>query len=209
MAAFSALALAFASLALWHNAWHAQDWMTATHAQVFQAHQWWRAWTTLLAHANMGHLSSNSLLFFILGIFLYEYFGFWIFPLGAFAVGGVMNLLVLWTMPPDVTLLGASGVVFWMGGFWLTLYAFLERGHTVGERSLRVIGVALALFMPAETFDPGISYLSHLLGFVLGLLSGLFYFYSFRQRLQAAEVIESVIEPEEFEHDQSEPGQPD
>ena len=97
-------------------------------------------------------------------------------------------------MPPTIQLIGASGIVFWMGGFWLVLYYFLDTRRSLAQRTFRSIGVGLLLFMPAEAFDAGVSYQTHFVGFSLGVLCGLIYYWLKRSRFRSAEVIETVIE---------------
>lgn len=172
--------------------------MTASHDMIFKDHQWWRAWTTLFAHADEKHLLSNVFLFSILGYFLNGYFGVLIFPIMAFLFGGLTNLIVLHSAPAEMQLIGVSGVVFWMGGAWLALYFALERRKSLLQRSLRAVGVGLLLFMPAEAFDPSISYKTHFVGFVLGVLFGFFYFLIRRSYFRSAEIYEELADPENF-----------
>jgi rhomboid protease GluP len=175
--------------------WHA--WMSATGEQVFVQHQWWRAWTTLFVHGDLRHLLSNVFMFYVLGIFLFGYFGGFVFPLLAFVSGGFINLIVLHGMPNDIALIGASGVVYWMAGFWLTLYFLIDGRRTLMARAVRALGVALGVFMPTETFDPGVSYMSHLWGFLLGIGLALLYYFFRRREFAAAEVRELVPDEEE------------
>lgn len=169
-------------------------WMTATPQAIFEHHEYWRLWTTLFAHADLAHLLSNSLLFVILGYFLSGYFGPWLFPLAALAFGGLTNAIVLTHYPAQVALLGSSGVVYWMGGVWLSLYFAIDKRRTYFQRGLRITGVALGLFMPASSFDPSISYGAHLGGFVLGLIYGMIYYFAHRAIFTQALVTEQVIE---------------
>jgi rhomboid protease GluP len=177
-----------------------QDWggstslMAASFENVFGAHEYWRAWSTLLVHADPKHLLSNLFLFFILSSFLVGYFGFFVFPVTAFFFGGITNLIVLKQMPKNIHLIGASGIVFWMGGAWLTLYFLLDTQRTISQRALRAVGVALILFVPAEAFDPQISYLSHLVGFSLGVLWAVIYYFWNREKFLASEIKEIVQE---------------
>jgi membrane associated rhomboid family serine protease len=146
----------------------------------------------------MGHLLGNSLLFTVLGYFLAGYFGWRMFPLAAFAIGGLVNAISIFLYPPDVQLIGASGVVTWMGGTWLALYFLLNRQKTMGQRAMRATGVALMLFAPAETLDTTahISHQTHLIGFILGVIYGFYYFWRHRTELRSAEVIEEVVDAE-------------
>lgn len=191
------LLVVLGAMIAWSGHWQANQWMAATRTLVLEKHNWWRAWTALVVHADPKHLLSNSFLFFILGTFLFGYFGTWAFPVLPFVFGGLTNFFVLSRMSPDVQLMGVSGVVFWMGGFWLVLYLMIDRRRTWAQRSLRAGGVALGIFMPTEAFDPGISYLSHLIGFVSGVTVGFVYYAINRQRFRAAEVIETVMEEDE------------
>ena len=188
------LALFFGSWIFWADLGGAMDKMPVSHAEIFQGHEYYRLWTALFAHADLAHLFSNSILFFILGLSLSGYFGLGVFPAAAFVWGGLINLFSVWTYPPDVHLLGASGVVFWMGGAWLTLSFLLDRTRTQGARLLRSAGVSLALFMPAETFDPAISYRTHLIGFLLGVAWAGSYFIRHKKMLRQAERSEIVVE---------------
>ncbi|MBC7464442.1 MAG: hypothetical protein H7256_00490, partial [Bdellovibrio sp.] len=76
---------------------------------VFEKHNYWRAWTTLLAHADSEHLISNAFLFIPLTFLLYGYYGAMLFPATGLVIGGFVNLIVLKTMPLTTSLLGISG----------------------------------------------------------------------------------------------------
>jgi len=184
----------FGALVCCGDTWGAESWMPATRGQVWGAHQWWRAWTTLFVHADAHHLLANCVLFFILGMFVFGYFGAVVFPFLALAVGGVANLYVLSGMRNETQLIGMSGVVFWLGGFWLLLYFLIDRRRSLGARAMRAGGVALGLFMPAEAFDPSISYQTHLTGFVLGLACALIFYVFNRDKIRRAEIKEVVVE---------------
>lgn len=199
--AWSVVLLLVGSVMYWQNFHGAADWMPASYQNVFNNGQWWRLWTTLFSHGDVGHLLSNSLLFSIFGYFLIGYFGPWMFPVAAFAFGGLTNAIVLTGYPPQVNLIGVSGVVYWMGGVWLVLYFLLDQQRTRLQRSLRSIGVALSVFMPTTAFDPQVSYQAHFVGFLLGLAFGAIYYFIFRSRFKKALVVETVYEevPAPFE----------
>lgn len=175
------------------------EWMSATPGQVFGQNQIWRIWTTLFAHGDEKHLLSNSFYIFILATFLTGYFGKLTFPIAALVGGGVTNLITLMFMKDSVQLIGASGMVFWMGGVWLTLYFLLDRRRSVFQRTLRSLGVALLMFFPSEAFDPTVSYRAHFVGFVLGVGWGLVVFYSRKAEFRKAEVVQVILE-EDLSH---------
>lgn len=172
-----------------------ESWTIASKDLVFHQHQYWRLWTAAVTHSGLGHLLSNSFLFFILGYFLRGYFGLLMFPGLALLLGGVINGLAIATYPAQQQLLGASGIVYWMGGVWLVLYLLIDRRRSWGSRWLRVFGVALMLFLPSEAFDPSISYRTHFIGFGIGVLTGLIYFALHARELRSGEIVE-LIPPE-------------
>lgn len=156
---------------------------------IFQDQEYWRLWSAIFVHGDGGHLLSNSLFLLIFGALLYGSFGSWVYPMAAFFFGGLINWATVASMPPDVRLIGASGVVYWMGGAWLALYLGIHRIRPFGPRLLRACGVAAALFLPTEAFNPTVSYPAHAYGFIFGVLFGGVYFFLNRARFRAAEVI--------------------
>lgn len=188
-ALFSVLALLVASVVYWADLFHAGTWMTAIPQKVFDDHQYWRLWTALFAHVDLEHLLSNSVLFFAFGYVLNGYFGGWVFPGLPLLFGGLLNFFVLKTMPPTTALLGVSGVVYWVGAAWLTLYVCLDVRTPIARRLIKGIGVALILFIP-ETFHPSTSYLSHFLGFSFGVVWALGYYLYHRRRFLSFVVTE-------------------
>ena len=168
--------------------------MLASPESVFTQHEFWRPWTTLFAHANEKHLFSNLVFFSFFGVFLSGYFGLFLFPFLGFLVGGLVNFIVLANMPAEAHLLGASGVVFWMGGAWLSLYMLIDLKRSLYQRALRGLGVALAVFMPSETFDPQVSYSSHFYGFILGVLCGVLFYVANRKKFARAVKTQLIIE---------------
>ncbi|MEO0336539.1 MAG: rhomboid family intramembrane serine protease, partial [Pseudomonadota bacterium] len=131
--------------------------------------------TATLIHADFGHLLSNSYMLLIFSYFVYGYFGSIAFPFGSFILAGLVNVLTVLTMPPETGLLGASGLVYLLGGFWLTSYFFIQRQHTLLPRLIRVLGIALMVFFPT-TFVPTTSYMAHAIGFAVGSVFAVTFF---------------------------------
>lgn len=165
----------------------------ATWSSVFEKHQYYQLWTSLFVHADSSHTLSNLILFVPLLYLLSAYFGNWLWPFFALFIGGAINAIVLQTLPPDVALIGISGVDNWLGAVWLTLFFLIDRRENRRRRFAVVLFVTFVLFVP-DTYKPGISYLSHFIGYVLGVLSGLLFFYWRKDQFQKAEVFEIVIE---------------
>lgn len=197
VAAIASLFIAFITILEWNNNFGLSGYMETSRQLVYGKGEIWRLWTAAVIHSDLRHLLSNLFMFFILGWFLFGYFGALIFPLSAFVAGGVLNALILLTYDPYVTLIGASGIVFYLGGVWLVLYFFIQRQKTLFQRILRSGGVGLALFMPSEAFDPSISYRTHFLGLFVGALVGTLYFAINKNKFRAAEVREYIVEAAE------------
>lgn len=192
---FSAFTLFFLALYYLKNTFGLQEWMPASYSLVFNEHQYWRLWSTLFAHADIGHLMNNALLYIPLTYILCAYFPFWFFPLLGLVQGGLINYIVLQNMPPDSYLIGISGVVYWMGGAWLTLFVLIDKRKNIRYRLANVIFLLLMLFVP-ETYSPHISYLSHFIGFLLGSISAITLYIINRRQFIAAEVYEYVFDDE-------------
>jgi rhomboid protease GluP len=132
----------------------------------------------------------------IFSYFVYGYFGFTVFPFVSFLVAAVVNAFAIMSYAPDMQLLGASGLVYVLGGFWLTMYFFIQRQYSTVNRFMRVTGIALMIFWPTS-FAPTTSYRTHALGFVAGIIMAGFYFYKNRQAVRSYEVYKvSYVESE-------------
>jgi rhomboid protease GluP len=168
-------------------------WYPASGTSVFIEHQYWRVVTALFAHGDLGHLLSNCLLYLPLTFLMAGYFSLWFFPISAWFVGAVINILVLTTLPPEVKLMGMSGVVYWMGAAWLTLFMLIDRRRSLRFRFAVAIFVTAMLFMP-EKYQASVSYLSHFLGFIFGTLSATIYYFFNREKFLATEITVPVID---------------
>lgn len=148
------------------------DFLWASGEAVFERHQYWRLFTALFTHADLGHLLSNLPLFIAFGWFLRTYFGFLAFPIAAFVVGALANLATLYFYPPTTRLIGASGVVYGLLGLWLTFYMRYEVAYSFRMRLFRVAGFSMIFLLPT-TYSPTTSYLAHGFGFLFGILFAL------------------------------------
>lgn len=174
------------------------DWLSPKDLSVsydlaFSQHKYWKLWTAIFAHADMGHLLGNALLFVPFALLLTGYFNLTLFPLMGLLMGGVINALALTTMFPLTQLMGISGVVNWMGAVWLTLFFLVDKRTNWRRRFSVALFSSLVLFAPQE-FKPDVSYVSHVIGFILGIGSGIVYYALHRKEFLAAEVYETILE---------------
>ncbi len=166
----------------------------STRELVFAKGEYWRLISSLFLHGDIAHLLGNFIFFLIFGTLLYNYFGSLVFPIASVLGGLLTNIITLNTMAPNQGLLGASGIVYFMVAVWIGLYMALERRHSRGRRLIRALGVILVQFVP-HTYEPQVSYLSHFVGFTLGILFSMIYFWIMKDKLLSHEVWEEISLP--------------
>jgi membrane associated rhomboid family serine protease len=178
------------SFVYWQNSFGLSDYLIAGRDDVIAHQQYWRVFTSILIHHDVNHFLSNAMGLFLFSYLLFGYFGAFVYPVASFVLGAVVNLLSLITYPPGTQLLGASGVVYLMSSFWLVLFVLIERRFSLTKRLLRSIGFALVMLL-SSSFDPAVSYRTHLIGFLIGLGFGVGYFLQAKQRIRASEIFDS------------------
>lgn len=162
--------------------------LPASPEQVLKQGQYWRLFTSMFIHGDLKHLFSNAIGVVGLGYLLYGYFGFKVYPCMTLLFGAVVTTISLATYPPNTNLLGASGVVYFMAAFWLTLYVCLERRFSAGKRLLRATGFMLIFLVPTG-FNPQTSYRTHAIGFCVGVIAAVLYFFPNKERFRREEEI--------------------
>jgi rhomboid protease GluP len=134
----------------------------------------------------------------ILSYFVFGYFRWTVYPFTALLFAGLTNALTLYSMPESTYLIGASGMVYWLAGFWLTLFIFIERQHSLTQRIVRSLGVALMTLFPS-TLEAQVSYKAHGIGFLLGLLFAIAYFTIHKASLRSSEEWKIIFDEEDLE----------
>lgn len=189
IAAAIAMVILFVTILVWRDSPGLMRLSAAVPSRVLEEHEYWRLFSAMAVHSDWKHLFSNLPFVVFFGYLLYGYFGFGVYPLGVVVLGALTNYLSLLTYPPEVHLVGASGMTHVMGGFWLTAYILVERSLPLKKRVLRSLGVALILFLPSAV-QPEISYRAHAIGLVLGIVAAAVFFQRYKRRIRAAEVLE-------------------
>lgn len=188
VAAVSFLVIMGFSLIFWSNYAELAPQLPASGEQVLNQGQYWRLFTSIFVHADLQHLLSNAIGIVGLGYLLFGYFGFMVYPCMTLVLGAVITMMSLATYPPNTNLLGASGVVYFMAGFWLTLYVCLERRFSVSKRVLRATGFILIFLIPTS-FNPETSYRTHAIGFGVGVIIAIVHFALNKTRFRQAEKV--------------------
>jgi rhomboid protease GluP len=182
------MVLVFISMLCWHDPRFFQL-LSASRHQILVGLEYWRLLTTIAVHADLSHLAVNAGLVVFFGYLLYGYFGFWIYPVAMLILASLTTLLSLLTYPPQVVLIGASGLVYLMVSFWLIMYSFIERTLPLKRRLLRVIGITLIVFVPT-TVQPEVSYRTHAIASGVGIIAAIAYFRLGKKQFRSLEVIE-------------------
>ncbi len=180
-----------------NDVFHLRQLMPASFETVVLKKEYYRLWSALFAHGDLEHILSNLFLFIPFAYLLAHYFSLWLFPLIGFLLGGLINLIVVHYLGGGNTIIGVSGVVYWMGATWMTLSFFIDRRETILARLIKLSGVSLVLFFPT-TFLPEVSYFSHFLGYIFGIVTGAVVFFVFKKRFLAAEVVHEVDEDRDY-----------
>ena len=137
------------------------------------AGQWWRLFTAVWLHADIGHLAANaSIGLMLLGLVMGRY-GTGIGLLAAYLAGVGGNLMAWLLWPSPHLSLGASGMVMGCLGL-LTVQSFSFPGRNPKTLKL-LIGAILAGTMLFILFglSPETDFVAHLGGFLAGLILGI------------------------------------
>jgi rhomboid protease GluP len=193
---WSVLAL-FSCLLMSHVYWNFNpglgEMLAASPNKVFRDGQYWRLFTSTFIHADMSHLLANSYMLAVMGYFVNYHYGAKAYPIFGFIAGIFINLIVISDFSGNNTLVGASGVVYYLWGFWLVLYIFIQRHVSLNRRFMKVTAVGIFVLAPAE-FKPQVSYYAHAVGLVLGVISGFAYYLKNRSKYHSYEIWEDVVE---------------
>lgn len=135
--------------------------------------EWWRVFTALTLHGDLGHLVANLFFGSFFGLFAGQYLGSgvaWAMILLAAGVGNALDLMLL---PPTHRAIGASTAVFAALGLLAALMwrAEARRTSTWARRFAPLIGAAVLLAY-IGTGDAQTDAVAHLTGFVAGIFAG-------------------------------------
>ena len=186
MALGSVAVLFVASLVYWSDFGGLASLLPASRESVYFRGEYWRLATSILVHADFQHFLANGVVFGVLAFLVYGYYGASVYPGLTLLLGAIVTGLALRTYPAQTWLVGASGVVYLMAGFWLALYLMLERRVSIGKRVVRAFGFGVIVLVPTA-FEPAVSYRTHLIGFLVGIAFAIAYFAKHKERFRAAE----------------------
>lgn len=160
--------------------------LPASGEAVFERGETWRLLTALAAHADPIHLLSNAVFLTWLIYLSYGAFGASLFPWSAVPLSAVALAVTLEGYPPNIRVVGASGMLYLLAGAWLMLYVLVERRLSVLKRIVRVVGFFLIVLVPTS-IRPEVSYRAHAIGLLFGICLGLAYFLARRDTIRQGE----------------------
>jgi membrane associated rhomboid family serine protease len=134
--------------------------------------EWWRLFTAIFLHADLGHFAMNaSLGLFLLGLTMGN-FGTGLGLLAAYLAGAGGNVATWLIYYNGHLSLGASGMVMGCVGL-LAAQAIFSGRHGPHNWKIAVAGIAAgAMLFASLGLSPGSDVLAHLGGFVSGILLG-------------------------------------
>ncbi len=186
----------------WDSSYGISELLLAKPSLVFGQGEYWRLLTSLFIHGDMDHLLSNSLMLMFLVYFVTSFYGYFIAIVMSLLMGSLINYLVLLTHTTDTGIVGISGVIYYLWGFWLVLYLFIDKRIGFIRRLINIMGVFFILLIPT-TYSPQTSYLAHYIGLLVGGAIGLLYYPLRMKKFNAAQFYEYRYVPR-FEEDQLE-----
>jgi membrane associated rhomboid family serine protease len=140
-------------------------------ARVAQG-QWWRLFTAVWLHADVGHLATNATLGFVLMGLVMGRYGPGVGLLAAYLAGAAGNLCAWLLAPPSHRSLGASGMVLGCLGLLAAQAFSFSRRNAPPPRLLASGILAGVMLFVLLGLGPGTDVVAHLGGFLAGLLLG-------------------------------------
>lgn len=178
--------------------WHTpmNDFLAASPERVLTNNEYWRLFTSSFIHGDLEHLLSNSFMLTLMGYFVSSQYGIKIFPILSFLMGIAINGIVISTFETDIKLVGASGIVYFLWGYWLVLYLFIQRHIPLHRRLMKIFAIGIFILAPSS-YRANVSYLAHGVGLLLGIISGFIYYGIYHKKIRAFEIWEEIEQEDE------------
>lgn len=140
--------------------------------QAVRAGEWWRIFTAMQLHADLGHLSANLAIGFVLLGLVMGRFGPGIGSLAAFLAGAAGNVAGLFFYPDPHASLGASGMVMGALGLLAAQSVALLRRRVIPSRQIFAALAAGVMLLALFGFSPHSDMVAHVGGFGAGVILG-------------------------------------
>jgi len=180
--------------------WAAWDpaFRASCHINGYTLHEWdapVRLLASMMVHSGFDHYLGNMILLVPFAGFATAFYGFWAFPVILVTLGIVTHWLTILSYPLYMGLVGSSGLLFVVFGFWLVLYAWVESHLSFPKRVLRLSGFGLLMLIP-HSYSPTTSYRAHYIGLGLGAVAGVLFILVNRKSLRQRTLLARLAERE-------------
>lgn len=145
---------------------------------VFGQGQWWRIISANFLHYGWLHLTTNMLGLYFLGNFIERNLGkiryLVIYLLSGFSTMFFYSWLVIHFNQPEQLLVGASAAIMGLVGaiFILFFRDWLKTKSRITTKRLQMVTLVICLQFAFDFNIPQVSFLSHLLGMIFGMIFG-------------------------------------
>ena len=142
------------------------------HGNSIENGEWWRLITGIFLHAGIWHLVLNMVHIFLLGGSFEEVIGKFKFLL-VFMITGVLASYISFSCNISVNSVGASGAIFGLYGFILTLFLTKDKITQSMNFVLPTIIALASINLILGLFEGSVDNAAHIGGFVSGVILGL------------------------------------
>ncbi len=162
--------------------YHIGDFLFFDLQKILNNFEVWRIFTAIFIHLERFSLFINTLFLCCVGSY-FEANNILSKPvyLIVYIISGVMGnivyMLISFQLHASILSAGASGAIFGLVGAFIIIL-LIKRKH-----NWLIIYIAIFIFFYVYTIDPRINYISHLFGFITGMISYLFCLFIYQRRI--------------------------
>ncbi|RPF57089.1 rhomboid family intramembrane serine protease [Aquisalibacillus elongatus] len=131
--------------------------------------EYWRLVTPIFVHLSLPHVLFNSFSLILFGPALESMLGKFKFILTYLTIGILANVAYFYLGSDLVQHAGASGAIY--GLFGLYGYMIFARRDLIDSQSVQIVVVFIIIGL-LTSFGPGINFIAHIFGFIIGVALG-------------------------------------
>jgi rhomboid protease GluP len=135
-----------------------------------QEGEWWRLITPIFVHIGFAHFLFNTFSLILFAPPLERHLGKLKFLALYFLSGIIANVATFMLKPLTYSHVGASGAIFGLFGFYLSMVAF--QNHILSKESKQVILPIVVIGFVMTFFQSGINVTAHIVGLASGFVFG-------------------------------------
>ena len=158
---------------LFTEIYYIEDFFIFDLQKILNKFEVWRVFTAIFIHTERFSLFINTLFLYCIGSY-FEVNNFlskpvyFIVYLISGVMGNVLYMLISSQLPAYSLSAGASGAIFGLAGAFIIILLIKRKSNWL------IIYIVIFIFFYIYTIDPRINYISHLFGYITGIISYLF-----------------------------------